>query len=83
MDHFGTKLGPFWGDFGPFLGRSGFMLGSLRDHFGIIFGGCGVVLTSFWGSFLGPFCPFLGLSGLFLGVICPFGPFYGHIAVFW
>ena len=29
MDHFGTKMGPFWGDFGPFLG-------SIRGHFGAI-----------------------------------------------
>ena len=44
MDHFGTKIGPKYGDFGPFLGRSRVILGSLRDHFGI-------VLASFWGRF--------------------------------
>ena len=34
--HFGTKRGSFLGDFGPFWGRSGVILGSPRDHFGIV-----------------------------------------------
>ena len=41
LDQNGTKIGPFWGNFGPFLGRPGVILGSLRDHwhrFGIILG---------------------------------------------
>ena len=46
-----NKMGSFWGDFGPFLGRSRVILGSLRDHFGIVWasfwGRFGVVLTSF------------------------------------
>ena len=51
-------MGSFWGGFGPFLGRSGSILGSLRDHFGIVsasfLGLFGAFLTHFW-LFQGPF----------------------------
>ena len=59
---------PFWGDveaffFGPFLGRSGVIWGSLRNHFGIVLasfsGRFGVVLRPFWGFFWTYFGPFL------------------------
>ena len=40
LDHHGTKLRSFWGDFDHF----GVVLGSLEDHFGI-------GLASFWGRF--------------------------------
>ena len=57
------------GDFGPFLGRSGVILRSLRDHFGIVlasFWGClGIVLKSFLCVF-GPFGAFLTLLGGFV-----------------
>ena len=60
-------MGSFWGDFGPFLGRSGVTLGSLRDHFGIVLG-------SFWCRFdpiLSLFGAFLTLLGGFLGLFRP------------
>ena len=72
------------GDFGPFLGRSGVTLGSLRDHFGIVlasfWGRFGIVLTPFWAFF---FDPFELLFGPFGAIFSPFlGHFYGHFAVF-
>ena len=62
-------MGHFLYDFGPFLGRSGVTLGSIRDHFGI-------VLV----SFSTPFEAFWALFGLFLehfwAIFDPiFGPF--------
>ena len=48
MGHFGGDIGA---DFRPFLGRSGVILGSLSDHFGMVF-------ASFWvrfGILLTPF----------------------------
>ena len=67
LDHFGTKIGSFWGnfggDFGPFSGRSGVTLESLRDHFGIGLTSFWVVLVSFWPhfeAFLGPFWAIFG-----------------------
>ena len=82
-DRNGTKIGPFWGDFGPFFGRSGVILGSLRDHFGIVLASCwarfGLVLTPFWAA-LDHFGPFLGtffcpLSRHFWGIFAPFSVF--------
>ena len=40
----GTKIGSCWGDVGPFFGRSGVILVSQGDHFGI-------VLVLFWPHF--------------------------------
>ena len=41
LDHFGTKILSFWGDFDHlFLGRTGVILGHI-----------GIVLSSFWGRF--------------------------------
>ena len=68
LDHFGTKIGPFWGDFRPFLGRSGVTLGSLKDRFGIILGRFGVVLTPFWAVFGLCFDHFWAIFGPFLAV---------------
>ena len=43
-----SKMGHFGGDFGPFFGRSGLILGSLRDDFGIVLAGrFGVDLVPF------------------------------------
>ena len=47
LDHFGdqngTKIGPFWGDFGPFF------FGSIRGHLGVTSDHFGMVLASFSG----------------------------------
>ena len=71
FDHFETEIGSFWGDFGPFLGRSVITLRSLRDHVGI-------VLASFWGRFGVVFRYFVTLFRGLLGV--RFGLFFDH---FW
>ena len=58
----GSKNGSFLGDFGQFLGRSGVILVSLSDHFGIVLASFGACLASFWPhfeAFLGHFNPLL------------------------
>ena len=59
--------GSFWADFVPSLGRSGVILGSLYERFGI-------VLASFWGAFL---CRFDPHFEPFWCVFDPFGRFWG------
>ena len=58
-----VKNRSFWGDFGPFSGRSGVTLGSLSDHFGIVlasFWGCFDVVLTHVEAFLGPFWTLFG-----------------------
>ena len=56
--HFGNHFG---GDFGPFVGRSGVILGSLQDDFGI-------VLASLCGPFWCRFDPIWDHFGLVFGL---------------
>ena len=56
------------------MGRSGVILGSLRDHFG-------TVLASFWGRFGVVLTPFEAYLGSFFGPLLDiYGPFLDH---FW
>ena len=63
---------------GHFLGRSGVILGSVRDHFGN-------VLESFWHRFGVVLTPFWAIFVPFLGHFRPsLAHFYGHFLVmFW
>ena len=81
MAIFGTKIGSFLGDFGPFLGRSRAIFGSLWDHFGIILGTfwcrfdpiLGLFRIIFW-AFLAHFCAiFIGILR-FLIMVSEVGP---------
>ena len=79
-DHFGTKIGPFLGDFWVILDHFWVDPGSLWLHLGII-------LESFWCRFDPILRPFLALFELFLdhfwAILSRFwGRFYGHFAIF-
>ena len=79
LDQNRTICGWFWGDFGPFLGRSGIILASFWHHLG-------VALVSFWPhleAFVGPFWtifgPFTLIFRPFLRSLCGFLVMFGEI----
>ena len=84
---FGTEMGSFWGDFGPFLGQSGVILSHLGFIVASFWHHFGVVLVSFWlrywEVFSGPFCPppFLFFWTIFSHFEPFFCPFFGAFTV--